>query len=173
MEGNTTVIPEKEGASATNKKTRPFRRRSPQKKSRKVFGQSTNRNKPPFVEMETDWDVSEFKVPPLEGKIRFHDFDLPLSLMHAISDLGFQYCTPIQAEILPSTLSGKDASGRAQTGTGKTAAFLITVITRMLNNPIQESRNPGTPRTTHHRTHKRTGSTDQRGSAPAFQIFRP
>ena len=96
--------------------------------------------------METDWDVSEFKVPPLEGKIRFHDFDLSPSLMHAISDLGFQYCTQIQAEILPSTLSGKDASGRAQTGTGKTAAFLITVITRMLNNPIQESRNPGTPR---------------------------
>ncbi|MBW2643615.1 MAG: DEAD/DEAH box helicase, partial [Deltaproteobacteria bacterium] len=48
--------------------------------------------------------------------------------------------------ILPSTLSGKDASGRAQTGTGKTAVFLITVITRMLNNPIQDKRKPGTPR---------------------------
>ena len=66
--------------------------------------------------------------------------------MHAIHDLGFQYCTPIQAEILPSTLSGKDASGRAQTGTGKTAAFLIAVIARMLNNPIQGGRKPGTPR---------------------------
>ena len=66
--------------------------------------------------------------------------------MHAISDLGFQYCTPIQAEILPSTLCGKDASGRAQTGTGKTAAFLIAVITRMLNNPLQGERKPGTPR---------------------------
>ena len=66
--------------------------------------------------------------------------------MHAIMDLGFQYCTPIQAEILPSTLSGKDASGRAQTGTGKTAAFLIAVITRMLNNPIHGGRKPGTPR---------------------------
>jgi ATP-dependent RNA helicase RhlB len=53
---------------------------------------------------------------------------------------------PIQAEILPSTLAGKDAAGRAQTGTGKTAAFLITVITRMLQNPIQEKRRPGTPR---------------------------
>jgi len=92
------------------------------------------------------WDVSQFKVPPAEGKTRFHDFDLPNPLFHAIRDLGFEYCTPIQAEILPSSLSGKDASGRAQTGTGKTAAFLITVITRMLNNPIQGNRKPGTPR---------------------------
>ncbi len=92
------------------------------------------------------WDVSKFKVLPVEGKTRFHDFDLPQSLMHAISDLGFQYCTPIQTEILPSTLSGKDASGRAQTGTGKTAAFLITVITRLLNNPIKDRRKAGRPR---------------------------
>ncbi len=96
--------------------------------------------------LEEGWDVSQFKVPPAEGKTRFHDFDLPAPLLHAIFDLGFEYCTPIQAEILPSTLSGKDASGRAQTGTGKTAAFLITVITRMLNNPIQGKRKPGTPR---------------------------
>jgi ATP-dependent RNA helicase RhlB len=67
-------------------------------------------------------------------------------LLHAISDLGFEYCTPIQAEILPYSLCGKDASGRAQTGTGKTAAFLITVITRMLNMPSQGKRKPGTPR---------------------------
>ncbi len=92
------------------------------------------------------WRISQFKVPPAEGKTRFHDFDLPDPLMQAIMDLGFQYCTPIQAEILPSTLSGKDASGRAQTGTGKTAAFLIAVITRMLNNPIHGGRKPGTPR---------------------------
>ncbi|MBW2490097.1 MAG: DEAD/DEAH box helicase, partial [Deltaproteobacteria bacterium] len=78
--------------------------------------------------------------------MRFHDFDLPDPLLHAISDLGFEYCTPIQAKILPSSLSGKDANGRAQTGTGKTAAFLITVITRMLNNPIQDKRKPGAPR---------------------------
>lgn len=95
---------------------------------------------------EVPWRLSQFKVAPLEGKTRFHDFALPDALMHAISDLGFQYCTPIQAEILPCALSGKDASGRAQTGTGKTAAFLITVITRMLNNPLQGGRRPGTPR---------------------------
>ncbi|MFH1629531.1 MAG: ATP-dependent RNA helicase RhlB [Pseudomonadota bacterium] len=96
--------------------------------------------------MEAAWDISQFRVPPAEGRTRFHDFALPDPLLHAISDLDYKYCTPIQAEILPSTLSGKDASGRAQTGTGKTAAFLIAVITRMLNNPIQGKRRPGTPR---------------------------
>jgi ATP-dependent RNA helicase RhlB len=97
-------------------------------------------------ELKARWDVSQFKVQPAQGKTRFHDFDLPSPLLHAISDLGFEYCTPIQAKILPSSLSGKDASGRAQTGTGKTAAFLITVITRMLNKPIRDKRKPGTPR---------------------------
>ncbi len=92
------------------------------------------------------WDPTSFDVPPAADKTRFHDFDLPLELMHAIFDLGFQYCTPIQAEILPSTLAGRDASGRAQTGTGKTAAFLITVIDRLVKNPAPSQRKPGTPR---------------------------
>lgn len=66
--------------------------------------------------------------------------------MHAIAELGFQYCTPVQAEILPKTLKGLDATGRAQTGTGKTAAFLISILTHILRNPLEEKRKPGTPR---------------------------
>ena len=81
----------------------------------------------------------------MEGKSRFHDFGLPDPLMHAIADLGFVYCTPIQAEILPNTLQGKDATGRAQTGTGKTAAFIITVITHMIRKPASAKRPTGTP----------------------------
>jgi ATP-dependent RNA helicase RhlB len=96
--------------------------------------------------LEELWSASQFDVPIDEARSRFHDFDLPDSVMHAIQDLGFTYCTPIQAEILPAALNGRDAFGRAQTGTGKTAAFLITVITRMLRNPIQEKRKSGTPR---------------------------
>ena len=65
--------------------------------------------------------------------------------MHAVYELGFKYCTPIQAEILSKTLEGKDASGKAQTGTGKTAAFLITIFSNFLKNPHQKS-SPGTPR---------------------------
>jgi len=98
------------------------------------------------IVIDDNWSMSQFKVPPAEGKTRFHDFDLPDPLLHGIYDLEFTYCTPIQAEIMPSTLSGKDAFGKAQTGTGKTAAFLITVITQMLNNPIQGKRKSGTPR---------------------------
>lgn len=95
---------------------------------------------------KTHWDISQFRVEPAEGKTRFQDLNLPNSIMHAIADLGFRYCTPIQAEILPATLSGRDASGQAQTGTGKTAAFLITIFTRILRNRVQGKRPPGTPR---------------------------
>jgi ATP-dependent RNA helicase RhlB len=92
------------------------------------------------------WDPASFVVPPEEGKVRFHDLPIPQEIMHAIHDLGFQYCTPIQAGILGVTLDGKDATGRAQTGTGKTAAFLITILTHFTRNPPAKSRKPGTPR---------------------------
>ena len=78
--------------------------------------------------------------------MRFHDLNLPVEIMHAIADLKFQYCTPIQKEILTATLSGKDATGRAQTGTGKTAAFLITIFTKLLKDTVQGKRQPGRPR---------------------------
>ena len=92
------------------------------------------------------WDISQFWVPPAEGKVRFHDLDLPVEIMHAVFDLGFQYCTPIQAEIMSSTLAGKDAAGQAQTGTGKTAAFLISNITNLIRNPIVGEKRSGSPR---------------------------
>ncbi len=123
-----------------------FHRRSPRKKGKKNHWSEDAPAASVGSAKDDRWDVSQFKVPPVEGSVRFHDFDLPNPLLHAIYDLGFKYCTPIQAEILPSTLSGKDASGRAQTGTGKTAAFLITVINRILKNPLQIKRKPGTPR---------------------------
>jgi ATP-dependent RNA helicase RhlB len=129
-----------------NQKGVPLHRRASRKKGKKI---QRNEDAPAASvgsELKARWDVSQFKVPPAQGKTRFHDFDLPNPLLHAISNLGFKYCTPIQAKILPISLTGRDASGRAQTGTGKTAVFLITVITRMLNNPIQNKRKPGTPR---------------------------
>lgn len=92
------------------------------------------------------WDPASHVVPPAEGKTRFGDLDLPQELLHAIADLKFQYCSPIQAQSLPHTLTGKDIFGKAQTGTGKTAAFLITAMARMLRNPLQEAPRNGTPR---------------------------
>ena len=92
------------------------------------------------------WSLDNFQVPPMEGKFRFHDFKLPLSIMHAIADLKFDYAMPVQAQVLPHALEGKDATAEAQTGTGKTAAFLVSIFTRLLRNPIRGKREKGTPR---------------------------
>jgi len=66
--------------------------------------------------------------------------------MHAIHDLGFKYCTPIQRRVLSHSGKNQDIAGRAQTGTGKTAAFLICILCRCLADR-NRSRKPGTPRT--------------------------
>ena len=81
-----------------------------------------------------------------DQRLKFSAFDLVDPLRKAIADLGFQYCTPIQAESLKYTLQGLDVTGKAQTGTGKTAAFLITIINDLLTNPVQEQRYIGEPR---------------------------
>ncbi|MBB3059343.1 ATP-dependent RNA helicase RhlB [Microbulbifer rhizosphaerae] len=95
---------------------------------------------------KTPWSLDQFQVPEQEGKVRFHDLDLPLDLMHAIYDQGFQYCSPIQGRSLPHTLNGHDLVGKAQTGTGKTAAFLITIIDDLLKNPFEGERYAGEAR---------------------------
>jgi ATP-dependent RNA helicase RhlB len=96
--------------------------------------------------VEATWDLSQFEVEPEVGKTRFHDLDLPLPLMQAIADLGFKYCSPIQARSLPYTLRGHDVVGKAQTGTGKTAAFLSTIITELLTNPVEDEHFAGEAR---------------------------
>jgi ATP-dependent RNA helicase RhlB len=95
---------------------------------------------------KVEWTVDQFPVAKQEGKTRFHDLDLDARLMHGIADLGFEYASPIQAESLPHTLQGHDVVGKAQTGTGKTAAFLLTIINDLLNNPVEDERYMGEPR---------------------------
>lgn len=95
---------------------------------------------------QAPWDPSQFKVAPMPGKTRFHDLDLPDPLLHAIADLGFEYASPIQAQSLPYALNGDDLVGKAQTGTGKTAAFLLAIIDELLNNPIEGERFAGEAR---------------------------
>jgi ATP-dependent RNA helicase RhlB len=94
----------------------------------------------------TDWTIDQFDVPEQPDKDRFRDFALPTPLLHAIADLGFAYCTPIQSGVLPFSLADYDVTGQAQTGTGKTAAFLVTILTRIWENPEQTRRPGGTPR---------------------------
>lgn len=86
-----------------------------------------------------------FEVPEEPGKTRFHDLDLPTPIMHAIFDLGFKYCTAIQGEILPKALTGQDVIGQAQTGTGKSAAFLIAIFTQLLKLDSMPKRPKGSP----------------------------
>ncbi|HBS81584.1 MAG: ATP-dependent RNA helicase RhlB [Vreelandella alkaliphila] len=95
---------------------------------------------------QSNWDLRQFQVPAVAGKWRFHDFDLPLPLMRAIHAQGFEYCTPIQSEALRHTLLGGDIVGKAQTGTGKTAAFLISVMAYFLEEPTPDGQKQGAPR---------------------------
>ena len=87
-------------------------------------------------------------VPPPEepGKMRFCDFELCPEVLAAVQVLGFLYCTEIQKLCLPYALAGRDLAAKAQTGTGKTAAFLSTLITRFRRHPVEGERKNGAPR---------------------------
>ena len=78
--------------------------------------------------------------------VAFSEFALPAPIMDAIDDLGFETCTPIQGEVLPYSLADYDVTGQAQTGTGKTAAFLITILARQLEFPLERPLPPGSAR---------------------------
>lgn len=93
-----------------------------------------------FVELHSKWNLESFNVEPAEGKVRFHDLNLASEIMHAVQDLNYKYCTPIQTEILKNALKKQDAIGRAQTGTGKTAAFLISILDNFIKIPLNEKR---------------------------------
>ena len=98
------------------------------------------------AEAHAAWDPASFAVDPVEGKKRFHDFDLPGEVMHGIADLGFKYCTEIQALSLGYALDGKNVAGKAVTGSGKTAAFLVAILTRYLRTPENRADKGGVPR---------------------------
>ena len=120
--------------SESDKTSAPAQNRKPKRRRRKPR------------RSQSQWDIKQFQVPPVAGKWRFHDFDLPVPLMRAIHALGFEYCTPIQAEALAKTLLGGDVVGKAQTGTGKTAAFLISILAYFLEEKAPDGQKPGAPR---------------------------
>ena len=78
--------------------------------------------------------------------IPFSQFDLHPQLLAGLEGAGFISCTPIQAMTLPVALPGGDVAGQAQTGTGKTLAFLVAVMNRLLTRPALADRKPGDPR---------------------------
>jgi ATP-dependent RNA helicase RhlB len=78
--------------------------------------------------------------------LTFSSFELHPALQAGLEGAGFTRCTPIQALTLPVALSGGDVAGQAQTGTGKTLAFLVAVVNRLLSRPALADRKPEDPR---------------------------
>ena len=76
----------------------------------------------------------------------FNRLNLPDALLAGVRQAGFEFCTPIQAKALPIALSGLDVAGQAQTGTGKTAAFLLATFNFLLTHPAAPERTRTQPR---------------------------
>lgn len=74
--------------------------------------------------------------------VLFTEFDLPQQVLKGIDSAGFKQCTPIQAMALPVTLKGGDIAAQAQTGTGKTATFLITIFDHLVKHPEPKKAGP-------------------------------
>jgi len=76
-------------------------------------------------------------------ELKFSEFSLAPELHAGIRDAGFTYCTPIQSKALPIALAGRDVAGQAQTGTGKTAAYLIALFQHLLTHEPLDDQKPG------------------------------
>jgi len=100
----------------------------------------------------------------------FASLDLPEPVMQGIREAGFVTATPIQEAALPLALRGKDVAGQAQTGTGKTAAFLIAAFHEDAAHAGAPA--PGRGRAAHarHRAHTRAGRADRVGRAAARTV---
>jgi ATP-dependent RNA helicase RhlB len=68
----------------------------------------------------------------------FSELEAPYEVKQGIEHVGFTICTPVQEEVIPRAVRGEDVAAQAQTGTGKTAAFLISLFSRMIRNPAVE-----------------------------------
>ena len=80
------------------------------------------------------------------SQLTFDSLEIPESVKRGIAEQGFTRATPIQAQTLPIALAGRDVAGQAQTGTGKTAAFVIALFNRLLTDPGAPNRPVNAPR---------------------------
>ena len=87
--------------------------------------------------------MPENKINETLSDVSFSSLELLPSVREGVDKAGFTFCTPIQALTLPIALKGLDVAGQAQTGTGKTAAFLLVIFQRLLENPAKQAgKNP-------------------------------
>ena len=89
-------------------------------------------------EPQSSLQLQRAPKPEFLTETRFDEFNLHDEVLAGLNDAGFTYCTPIQAQTLPVSLTGRDVAGQAQTGTGKTAAFLVTVLNGLLSAPPKD-----------------------------------
>lgn len=101
--------------------------------------QKKRTKKPPkktiqWDEDEIDENTKEFfeDAPPFDESITFQEMNLSRPILKAVSSMNYVYPTPIQSAVVPVALLGKDICGCAATGTGKTAAFMLPVLERLL-----------------------------------------
>ncbi len=92
--------------------------------------------------LEIEQSTPEAPTPEAPVGTPFADFDLPEPLLRGLNDSGYERCTLIQDKAIPLGLEGLDVAGEAQTGTGKTAAFLVPIFAHMLRD---KNRTPGEP----------------------------
>ncbi|MEF9438718.1 MAG: DEAD/DEAH box helicase, partial [Candidatus Mariimomonas ferrooxydans] len=94
--------------------------------------------------------------------MKFEELKIHEKVLEGIRTAGFTECTPVQALTLPVALLGKDIAAQAQTGTGKTAAYLITIFSRMLSvRPPGPGPSPHALHTTSTITHPRDSTLPQ------------
>ena len=77
----------------------------------------------------------------------FASFNLDKSIQQGLDEAGFTHCTPIQQQSIPVAIEGRDVAGQAQTGTGKTAAFMVATLQFLHDHPALPDRKPNQPRT--------------------------
>ena len=86
--------------------------------------------------LETELDSTENQVSSTPSSLAagrpFSEFDLPPALLDGLNEAGYEFCTPIQEKAIPLALEGRDVAGQAQTGTGKTAAYLVPIFARLM-----------------------------------------
>ena len=137
-------------AKAKQQPRRQKQPKQPQSGEQKQQKQQKQPQKQPQAEVKRPRQVPPMPtfVPPPEepGKMRFCDLELCPEVLAAVQVLGFLYCTEIQKLCLPFALAGRDLAAKAQTGTGKTAAFLSTLITKFRRHPLEGERKHGAPR---------------------------
>ncbi len=91
--------------------------------------------------LENDRPVDESAPIPVAAEATFADLGLAPSLLHALTKSGYTKPTPIQAQAIPTLLTGRDLLGIAQTGTGKTAAFALPILHRLAEKRVRPARN--------------------------------